>query len=148
MRAGIFLFISLFSVHVYADLVLQKGYVRGLPPGQSNTAAFFSVRNTGNNAVVLTAAQSNVANSAELHQHTMSANGVMSMAQVPSVSIAAGQSFSFEPGAYHIMLLGLHKPLQKDQQVEIKLIAQDGSVYGYTLPVISVLDEPSAHAHH
>jgi periplasmic copper chaperone A len=148
MRVGIFLLISLLSLSARADLLLQKGYVRGLPPGQNNTAAFLTLKNTGPDNIVLTSAKSNVAASAELHLHSMSADGVMSMAEVPAVSINAGQTFRFEPGAYHIMLLGLHKPLQPAQQVEMQLIAQDGSVYRYTLPVISVLDEPAANAHH
>lgn len=147
MRLLSLLLLTWVSLYSHADLLLESGYVRGLPPGQNNTAAFLTLKNTGKKTIWITAAASDVAASAELHQHSMSATGVMSMSAVAEISIPAGQSFTFAPGGYHIMLLGLHHPLRSGDQVQLSLNAGDGTRFNYSLPVVSVLDEKPAQPH-
>lgn len=47
--------------------------------------------------------------------------GAMTMQQVSSVAIAAGETVAFEPGGYHVMLMGLIEPLQVGQTFEVTL---------------------------
>ncbi|MCP5326897.1 MAG: copper chaperone PCu(A)C [Oceanospirillaceae bacterium] len=147
MRISVLFALILLCLPVHAGLILEEGYVRGLPPGQNNTAAFLTLKNTGSKTLWITAAQSDVAQSAELHQHSMSASGVMSMSAVGEITIPAGQRFTFAPGGYHIMLFGLHHPLRSGDMVKLDLTAGDGTVFHFQLPVVSVLDEKPAAAH-
>jgi periplasmic copper chaperone A len=47
--------------------------------------------------------------------------GAMTMQRVSSVHIPAGETVSFEPGGYHVMLMGLIEPLQVGQTFEVTL---------------------------
>ena len=63
------------------------GYVRLLPPGSPNTAAFLVLKNDADKSVKLVAAASPEVGRAELHTH-LHENGVMKMRQVESIEDA------------------------------------------------------------
>lgn len=51
--------------------------------------------------------------------------GMMEMRPVDRVEIPAGETVSFEPGGYHVMLLGLAQPLETGTTVEVTLAFED-----------------------
>lgn len=121
-------------------LQVHDGYVRGLPPGQPNTAAFMRLENETAAPVELTGASSPVADKVELHQHSHE-GGMMRMRKVDSLSLAPGATVQLAPGGYHLMLFGLRQPLADGQLVEIVLQLGNGEQYRLELPVRSVLNE-------
>lgn len=52
---------------------------------------------------------------------TMDMGGSMTMQEVESVAIPAGETVSFEPGGYHIMLMELAAPLEAGNTFEAEL---------------------------
>lgn len=52
---------------------------------------------------------------------TMAGSGAMSMQQVDSLALPAGEAVALEPGGYHLMLLDLVEPLETGDTVEITL---------------------------
>lgn len=122
------------------ELTIKDGYVRGLPPGQTVTAAFMTVFNAGDEAVVVNSISSSGSQRAEIHAHRHSA-GMMSMVKVDSITIPAGGEFVLAPGGHHVMLIGLHKLLREGDQVTIGLSNDSGLLTEFTLPVRSVLNE-------
>ena len=60
----------------------------------------------------LVAASGDVAERIELHTHTMDGN-IMKMRRVDAVEVPANGSVALQPGGFHIMLIGLKKPLQE-----------------------------------
>ncbi|HEX5631545.1 MAG TPA: copper chaperone PCu(A)C [Acidimicrobiia bacterium] len=48
--------------------------------------------------------------------------GGMTMQPVSSVHVSGGDTVSFEPGGYHVMLMGLVKPLEVGQTFEVTLV--------------------------
>jgi copper(I)-binding protein len=56
---------------------------------------------------------------------TMGGGGMMEMRPVGRVEIPAGETVSFEPGGYHVMLLGLAQPLATGTTVEVTLTFED-----------------------
>jgi copper(I)-binding protein len=133
-----------FTAVANADLLIRDGYVRGLPPGQPNTAVFMRLVNDGGESITINHSKSDSSESAEFHGHKHH-NGLMRMEQVESITIPAGEEFVFEPGDHHLMLLGLIKPLRDGDQVTINLQATNGQSFTAQLPVRSVLNE---HRHH
>lgn len=127
-----------------AELVVSEAYVRGLPPGQPNTAAFMTLSNTGDKAVEIIAVSSNASAKAEIH-HSKNHNGMMSMEKLAGLTIAAGDSVTLQPGGRHLMLLGLHQPLSEGDEVKLQFNLSNGLAYAATLSVRSVLSE---HHHH
>ncbi|MFA7553957.1 MAG: copper chaperone PCu(A)C [Spongiibacteraceae bacterium] len=123
-----------------ADVLVEEGYVRGLPPGQPTTAAFMRLVNKGDAAVTINAAKSDSAERVEFHVHKHQ-NGMMRMEQVNNVVIPAGGEFVLVPGGYHLMLIGLHKPLREGDDVDIELYTEKLETIQLRLPVRSVLNE-------
>lgn len=61
------------------------------------------------------------AQEAQLHDMAMS-DGMMQMLELTEgVVIAANDELSFQPGGKHIMLLGLHKPLNAGETISLQL---------------------------
>lgn len=118
-----------------ADSVEVKDpYVRAVPPGQQNSASFMQLTNNSGEAHAVVAAESDVAETVELHTHVMD-DGMMKMRQIEKVDLPAGEAVSLEPGGLHVMLIGLKQDLVPDTNVAITLVFDDGSKREITAPV-------------
>jgi periplasmic copper chaperone A len=53
---------------------------------------------------------------------TMGSDGMMTMRPVDRIVIPAGDTVSLEPGGYHVMLIGLTRPLETGSSVTITLV--------------------------
>ena len=84
----------------------ENAWVRALPPGQPNTAAYLTLVNRGEAVVVVESASANVADKVEIHT-TRSADGLVRMEQLQSLEVAPGERLALSPGGTHLMLLGL-----------------------------------------
>ena len=96
----------LLSTSVFAELVVEDGFVRKPIPGRSMSAAFMTISNTGTEDVVLTTAAIDGAKNVEIHTHSHQ-DGVMRMRQLHSLEIKSGQAVSLEPGGLHLMVFGI-----------------------------------------
>lgn len=139
---GSLVMVALFmaSGAVYADLVVEGGHVRALPPGVAGTSAYMTLRNTDAQAKVLVSVNSPVAASVTLHS-TMNHDGMLHMQHLDNLSIPANGSVSLEPGGTHLMLEELTMELEPGSEVDLVLVFADGQQETITLPVKSVLDE-------
>lgn len=123
-----------------AQLQVDDGYVRGLPPGQAVTAAFMTLHNDTEQAISILSASSDSAEKTEIHAHVHS-DGMMRMEKVDSMTVPARGRFVLAPGNHHLMLINLLKPLKQGDRVNITLSFANGSTQTMQLPVISVLNE-------
>jgi periplasmic copper chaperone A len=89
-----------------ADLSLDGAWVRALPPGQPNTAAYLTVTNHGAAAVTIVGACSAIAGNTQIHT-TREVDGLQRMERVGELQVAPGQSLEFAPGGTHLMLMDL-----------------------------------------
>ncbi|MFY0676906.1 MAG: copper chaperone PCu(A)C [Neptuniibacter sp.] len=134
------------SAFAQAEITIETPYVRAVPPGQMNSAAFMQLNNSGSEQVALISASSSIAKNVELHNH-INADGVMKMRQVDKVNIAANGTASLQPGGYHIMLIGLNQDLTEGQEIDLKLQFSDGSEQALTIPVQKVMTGMKNHNH-
>ena len=140
MRAIYLVMLTFLAASLVQALDVDDGYVRGMPPGQSTTAAFMTLTNTGQEAVVLTGGSSPVANAVEVHEHSH-VDGMMRMRQVERLELAPGESVDLRPGGYHLMFFGLKQVLAEGDEVELVLQYASGEEQALKLPVYSVLTE-------
>ena len=68
----------------------------------------------------IVAAHCDCAKATELHDMKMG-DGKMLMVQVPSMDIPAKGELKLKPGSYHIMLIGLNRPLVAGETLPIKV---------------------------
>lgn len=142
----VLMLLSLLSLPALAAVQIADPYVRVLPPGSPNTAAFMQLTNDGSAELALVAVEASVAARAELHTHQL-VDGVAQMRQVAQIALPAGQTVSLQPGGLHIMLLDLKAPLKADEPVALTLVLSDGSRQQVTA-IARELVASKAHHHH
>ncbi len=102
-----------------AALWASEAWVRVAPAGQAG-AAYLTIHNGTGRPAVLLKVRSDAATAAELHE-SREAGGVMQMAPVDGIPIAAGGAVELKPGGWHVMLMGLTRALHPGDQVELRL---------------------------
>jgi copper(I)-binding protein len=99
-----------------------------------NSAAYLMLRNGGAADDALTAVETEIADTAELHTVSMD-EGVMRMRPVDAIPVAAGEEAVLEPGGYHIMLIGIHQALEEGDSVDLTLRLRSGEAVTVRAPV-------------
>ena len=117
-----------------AKLELRDGWVRSAPPGAKVLAAYGTLHNPGDSALVVTGARGPDFDHAALHEMSMD-QGVMRMRELPRVEVGAHADVALEPGARHLMLFDPKRALKAGDRVTVELTLQNGSVATATLDV-------------
>lgn len=112
------LLLALVAAPALAQVSVADAWVRGTVPGQKATGAFMQITSPTDSALV--AAASPAAKIVEIHEMKMD-GGVMRMKAVDRVPLAAGKPVALAPGGYHVMLMDLKLPLQKDTTIPLTL---------------------------
>ncbi|MEJ2743589.1 MAG: copper chaperone PCu(A)C [Gammaproteobacteria bacterium] len=95
-----------------AVLTVEHAWVRVMPPNSTSTAVYFDLTNHSAHSVAVVGVEADWATGAAFHQ-TIRAAGVARMQPVNEVLIPAGDTFRFQPGGQHIMMMGLREPLRQ-----------------------------------
>ena len=113
---------QLVNAHEYTagELRIDHPWTRATPPGAKNGAAYFKITNSGEADELLAASGPDLAQRVELHVH-LHENGAMLMRQVAKVDVPAKGEVAFKPMGYHVMLIGLKKPLQAGEKLPLTL---------------------------
>lgn len=96
--------------HEYAagDIEVDHPWSRATLPGAKVAAGYFVVRNNGVEADRLVSVSSEISARGEIHEMSVSAEGVMTMRPVPNgLEIPAGGEVALKPGSYHLMFMEL-----------------------------------------
>jgi copper(I)-binding protein len=130
------------------EVAVHDPYVRAVPPGQPNSAAFMILENSGKTDHAVVAAKSDASEVVELHTHVME-EGMMKMRQIPQFDLPAGAKTTLEPGGLHVMLIGLKGDLKAGDTVALTLVFADGTETPLQAPVkeIGAAMEQSEHPH-
>lgn len=124
-----------------ADMVdVEQAYVRAVPPGQPNSAAFMQLSNRDAEAHGVVDASSPAAGVVELHTH-IHEGGMMMMRRIQRIDLAAQAKTVLQPGGLHIMLINLQQPLVPGEKVALTLVFEDGSEKQIEAPVQTVMQE-------
>jgi periplasmic copper chaperone A len=110
-----------------ATIAISQAWIRANAPGLDVAAAYFNVRNSGKQPVVLSGISTPVAASATMHM-TVISKGISSMRELDGLTIAAGETVKFEPGGMHVMLMGLKAPLQPGRSAALQFRFGNGAV--------------------
>ena len=106
----------------WSQVTVTDAWVRATVPGQQATGMFATL--TAQQDSKLVGGSSPAAGTVEVHEMKMEGD-VMKMRAIASLPLPAGQAVSLKPGSYHIMLMGLKKPLTDGASVPLKLVVED-----------------------
>lgn len=107
------------SQSLLADVIIEDGWVRAVPPVSRGTAGYFNITNTGDEAVVLTGAKASFARHTMLHSMAENEQGLKEMKHLDVITIAAGETVTFVPGGLHLMIMGLKTVPQEGETVQL-----------------------------
>lgn len=124
MRNAVYAVFTLLAVAASATaggLETRDGWIRWLPAGVP-MAGYFTVKNTGADSVDITGAESDAFASVSLHETVRGADGTTRMRPIDlPLTVDAGDSVTFEPGGYHLMLKRPRRELSPGDTARITL---------------------------
>jgi periplasmic copper chaperone A len=93
------------------SITFEQPWSRATPKGAKTGAVYMTLDNKSGTPDRLTGVSSDVADKLQIHEMKVE-NGVMQMREVADgLPIPAGGSVVLKPGSYHVMMIGLKKPL-------------------------------------
>lgn len=110
-----------------ASLSVSGAWAKAAEAG-GMTGAFGTLENDGDEDLTVVSASSSAASTVELHEVAMDDDGAMVMREIEGgFVVPAGSGYLLEPGASHLMLMGLTDGLLAGDTVTITLELADGS---------------------
>ncbi len=108
-----------------AQPAVSEAWIR-LLPGTSPSGGYFVIRNDSDAARTLVGADAADFQSVQLHR-SVEQNGLATMVHVDKVVVPAHGEVKFEPGGYHLMLMGRQHPLTPGNTEKVTLHFADGT---------------------
>jgi copper(I)-binding protein len=93
-------------------LIISNIWARVTPKTSKTGVAFFIIKNKSKSDNVLLGVSSEIAKKTEIH-HGSIENNIMRMRRVGNVNLPAGSVTELKPGSFHIMFIGLYKPIKE-----------------------------------
>jgi copper(I)-binding protein len=101
---------------------IAEPWSRATPKGASVAAGYMKITNKGTTADRLISGSSDIAPTFEVHEMSMD-NGVAKMRPVKGgLEIKPGETVELKPGSFHVMFVGLKKPLMAGEHVNATLV--------------------------
>jgi len=105
------------------NVSVQGAWARATVQGQKATGAFMTLTAKADSTLV--GVSTSVAGVAQIHEMKMDGN-VMQMRALPEgLPLPAGKPVALQAGGYHLMLMDLKLPLQKDSTIPLTLSFKD-----------------------
>lgn len=146
MKKIVTIMLLLASNAVFAcSLVAENAYAKASVPGMDNSSGYLDLKNTTDKDILITGVSSEISKATELHTMSMK-NDKMVMRKIESIKVPAGQTVKMQ-GGFHVMFIGLNKPLKEGDSVKIKLQVEGKSSLEVSLPVQAGKKSHSHHSH-
>lgn len=127
-------------------LTVKDPYIRAMPEGQKNTAAYLVINNDSNKALELVGVTTPVADKVELHE-VVTTKGVAKMQEVKVIKLAPKTGTELKPGGMHLMLIGLKETLKPGAVVPVTLTFGDETSAVVDMTVRDIRDASHDHSH-
>ena len=124
---------------------VKNAWARPTAPGQKTAGAYMQLESA--TAAALVAVETPVAAKGELHRMSMD-GGVMRMRPMEKIDLPAKKTVTLAPGAFHVMLIDLKRPLKDGDKVPLTLTIEGAGAARSTVKVeAEVRSEGGAKAH-
>lgn len=118
-----------------SSITVEQLWARATPAGAKTGAVYMTLDNKSGTADRLTGVSSDVAEKLQIHEMKVD-NGVMQMRELAGgLPIPAKGSVVLKPGGYHVMLIGLKKPLTAGEKFPLTLTFEKAGNISLTVPV-------------
>lgn len=118
-----------------AHISFTKPWIRLLPPTVMSTAGYVEINNSNTVADKLLDVWSPTINGVSVHQ-TKEVDGLLKMLKAENTTIPPMGKLVLQPGGYHLMLMGLEKPLVESETVMICFEFEKAGIVHVNFPVL------------
>jgi copper(I)-binding protein len=116
-----------------AGVTVQDAWARA-SAGAATTGAAYVTLKGGAEADRLVSVSTPLTRMAQVHESSME-GGMMRMREVPGIAIPPGQTVTFKPGGYHVMLMELKAPLKAGETFPLTLTFEHAAPVTVSVPV-------------
>jgi len=117
-------------------IVIAHSYARANGVSAKAGAAFMMIKNFTDEDDHLIATRTNVAKKAELHSHTVDADGLTVMGPLEGgLAVPAHSQVELKRGGHHVMMMGLTQSLNNGDMVTLTLIFEKAGEITVEIPV-------------
>jgi periplasmic copper chaperone A len=118
-----------------SGLRVETPWARASLGGVKNAIVYGAMVNEGPDAVKIVGGTTPVASRVEFHIHAMDGS-VMTMRQLDSIDLKAGETATLKPGGLHIMLIDLKRPLKEGESFPLTLTLDGGGSLALEVKVL------------
>lgn len=108
------------------SVMVSDAWIRGIPPSAKTTAAFMTMQNNGPDEMILASVACEAAETVQIHAMEQ-VGEMMQMKEISELRIPANGQAVLAPKGYHIMLIGLLRPIAEGETIPLTLNFRDGS---------------------
>lgn len=109
-----------------SGVIVHEPWIREAPPNAMALAGYMVLENRSEGIVALVGASSAAFGDIMIHR-TQVTGGMAEMIHQDRIELAPGAKLAFQPGGYHLMLMGPKQPLSAGDEAEITLRFSDGA---------------------
>jgi periplasmic copper chaperone A len=125
------------------SLDIADPWSRSTPKGATVGAGYMKITNTGATPDRLISGSADVASKLEVHEMTME-NGVAKMRPIKGgLEIKPGETVELKPGSFHVMFVGLKRPLTAGDHIKAALVFEKAGTVDVEYDVRAMGAEPS-----
>ena len=124
--AGLLFFTAAQAQGLSQKILISQAWIRSMPPSMKTTATYLTIENTTGSDLLLQSASTVVARTVEIHRMEQ-VGEIMKMKEVGELRIPAGERAVLAPKGYHLMLIGLLRPLKEGETIPLVLNFASGA---------------------
>ncbi|WP_375264237.1 copper chaperone PCu(A)C [Palleronia sp.] len=121
-----------------SEITVEDAWARASIGISRPGAAYMTIRNTGDEAVILTGLSTELALMPDIHRSTTNEQGVTSMSPADDIEIPGGGAVVLEPGGLHAMLMQLQRPMKEGGSFDLTLEFSDGGKAQVEVPILDI----------
>jgi copper(I)-binding protein len=129
------------SEYKIGAIVVTDPWARATPKGATVGAGYMKITNTGTALDRLVSGSSDIAPAFEVHEMKME-NDVAKMRPIKDLEIKPGQTMELKPGSFHVMFVGLKKPLAAGEHVKATLVFEKAGTVNVEYNVLAMGAQP------
>ncbi len=134
LSRALFVVAALFAGQAFAQTVdVKDAWARATVQGQKATGAFMTLTSKADTTLV--GVSSTVAAVAQVHEMKMDGSVMQMRALTEGLRLPSGKAVELKPGGFHVMLMDLKLPLQKDTTIPVTLRFKDAKGAESTLDI-------------
>ena len=128
------------------NLRITHPWTRATPGGATVGVGYLAITNNGKEADRLTGGTFDGADRVEIHEMKMEGNKMMMRQLRDGLEIKAGETAKLNPGGYHLMFVGLKKPIARGPNIKGSLTFEKAGTVDvdYKVEAIGAMDSTDA----